>query len=228
MKRYLAELIPPGVPLPARGNEYRLYNEPACDMQPRLEARFGRWRSRRRSRMLEVLAEEMAARQAFFDARTQAVESAIKAREAEYRFHELPQLTFDGNRYRQQERDGEYRVLQDRQYLAELQQAIARIDEEIGIMAARQRRGAKRELGFAVEHKKHRIELLDAELAIAERHAVLRDHLRAFASSGDQADELSEMEELLHETRAQLRASGLDTTRLDEEIARLEKQRLSR
>lgn len=190
---------------------------------------LGRSESEHAVKEFRELTDQMDAAQAYFDARRQAVESCINARAAEYRLRELPHVTLDGERYRQEERGAQHRALQDRRHLAELQQELAHIDAQIRALAAQQRLGARYGLGQATEWNKQGVELLDAEMDVAERRAVLREQAGHASSPGSaRQDDLSDIEELLHETRAQLRASGLDTTRIDEEITRLARRRIPR
>jgi len=221
------ELFPPGTPVPhnddPRQEQDQLRPYEAADL---FRATLTRSQSRRRAKILETLTAEMKAAQTYFDARTQAIESCVNARSAEYRLRELPLTSSDEERNRQEERGAEHRALQDRRRLTELQQEIARVDTEIRAMASQQRLAARRDLGLALEWKKQGIEILDAELGIAERRSVLSEQIHDIERSGSgREDELSDIDELLHETREQLRASGLDTARLDEEIARLAKRK---
>jgi hypothetical protein len=226
-RKYLMELFPPGAPVPRNDDPRReqdhLRPYEAADL---FRGMIARSHSRRRAKILETSTAEMNAAQAYFDARKQAVESCIKARAAEYRLRELPQITSDDERHGQDERGAEQRAMQGRRQLSELRQEIERLDAERGATASRQQLAARRDLGLALEWKKQGIEILDAELGIAERRAVLSDQMHDLGrSNSTREDELSQIDELLHETREQLRASGLDTTRIDEEIARLAKRR---
>jgi len=96
------------------------------------------------------------------------------------------------------------------------------------LVDAQQALKAQREHGsgsYELEWKKRKSEILDVELTMAERRAVLREHMGEFEDSGetggpraDASDD--EVDEALHEARSQLRASGLDTGKIDAVLIR--------
>jgi hypothetical protein len=157
----------------------------------------------------------------YFDASTSAIESFIKARTLEFDAIDLPLNRADRRQDQQAQRQNDQRAMQDQRRLADLRHELERIDAEIRSLAARQRLAAQHDLGFAIEWRKRGVELLDTELGIAERRAVLREQtgLRDDYRNG------SDVEELLYEIRAEMQANGLDTTRLEEELARLRGRR---
>lgn len=229
MPNYLTQIMPPRQSIVDEHLGVELLPLPAPARQSFMDWLLGRSESERAVTEFRELTVQMDAARAYFDARRQAVESCINAGAAEYRLRELPHVTSDGERYRQEERGAQHRALQDRRYLTELQQELAHIDAQIRTLAAHQRLGARYGLGRATEWNTQGIELLDAEMGIAERRAVLREQAGHTSSAESvRQDDLSGIEELLHEARAQLRASGLDTTRLDEEITRLARRRIPR
>jgi hypothetical protein len=110
-----------------------------------------------------------------------------------------------------------------RREMGELRRATERAQAETALAAAEHVASAQHELGGELAWKKRNIETLDLDLALAERRAILRQHLAeqrqisdSRNSSGLGSVNRSAVEEALHEARAQLRANGLDTSALDE------------
>jgi hypothetical protein len=185
---------------------------------------FTRARLRRRERTLTSLTASMRAAKEYFDTRTKAIESCIKAQEADYRLQQLPvKAAEEAERRREEaERRQEARAeeLQEQQHrceLADLRRARERAEAEATLLVAQQACEAQRELGPELALKKRAVEMLDVDMALAERRAVLRKHLAGLEPAvGKIAPGVPSVEEnALYEARAQLHASGLDTSALD-------------
>ena len=90
---------------------------------------------------------------------------------------------------------------------------------------AQQQLKAQRDHGYTTYElawKKKYCDLLDVELSTAERRAILRQHMAELEEPAggliDQTDDA--IDDALYEKRAQLNASGLDTSKIDAELDR--------
>jgi hypothetical protein len=186
-----------------------------------------RWEANRHSRAISAIAERTRAEAGLFDAQTQALESYVKRQRAGARVQELPEIIANDRAIRRSERAEELRQVQHRYELAETRRQADLANADRVLVDARQALQAQREHGYdsyALEWKKRQCEILDVELSMAERKAILREHLGEIERSRE-AGTLgpgvgdAEINEALHEARAQLRASGLDTRKIDEVLA---------
>src|SRR4029077_8033995 len=80
-----------------------------------------------------------------------------------------------------QERSEEVRALQHRGDLARLTRDREHAETEAALVGARQALDAQRDLGTELAWKKRHVDLLDIELALAERRAVLRQQFEELA-----------------------------------------------
>ena len=186
-----------------------------------------RWEANRHSRAISAIAERTRAEAGLFDAQTQALESYVKRQRAGARMQELPEIIANDRAIRWSERAEQLRQAQHQHELAETRRQTELTNADRVLVDARQALQAQREHGYdsyALEWKKRQCEILDVELSMAERKAILREHLGHFEDSpdtrglpADAGDD--EVDEALHEARAQLRASGLDTRKIDEALA---------
>ena len=163
----------------------------------------------------------MVAARDLFDAETRVIESRIKSREASYRLQELPDAFESDARRRSAERAEAMRAVEHQTEMAELRRATERAQAEAALVAAEQAAIVQRERGYELASKKRICEALDLDLALAEREAILQQHLAERRQvtqrlAGATHVNGGALEEALHQARAQLRASGLDTRALDE------------
>jgi hypothetical protein len=222
-RRYELEIIPP-----SRGEVLAPVDDAGpwtLAPSPSLDGFFSsgvtRWRAGRRTRTLKALTETMVAAQNLFDAETRVIESRIKSREAAYRLQELPDAFESDARRRSAERAEAMRAVEHQTEMAELRRATERAQAEAALVAAEQAAAIQRERGYELASKKQSCEVLDVDLALAERQAILRQHLSEQREvtqrlSGATHVNGGALEEALHQARAQLRASGLDTSALDD------------
>jgi hypothetical protein len=187
-----------------------------------------RWEANRHARVISAVAERARAEANLFDAQTQALESYAKRQRVAARVQELPEIIGNDRAIRKIERTEELRQIQHRYETAEKQRKAEVAHADRVLLDARQALKAQREHGYdsyALELKKRNCEILDVELSMAERKAILREHMGQFEDSpesrGSRPDASDdEVDEALHEARSQLRASGLDTSKIDVVIAR--------
>jgi hypothetical protein len=225
------EIIPPGKALSLN----RASDSPAVSTVPPrmnpgglLSSTLIRWEANRHGRAISAVAERTRAESNLFDAQTQALESYTRRQRAGARVQELPEMIASDRAIRRAARAEEVRQAQHQNNLAELRRQAELAHADRVLLDAQQALRAQREHGYdsyALEWKKRNCEILDVELSMAERKAVLREHMAGFENpedSGrlrrDPSDD--EINEALHEARAQLRASGLDTGRIDAMLAR--------
>lgn len=221
MSRRYIEIIPPGTPLPdSRHGAWTAATAVASDTSDGpMVSLFARARARRQARTLRAMAETMEAAKVYFDARRQAIESCIKAQEEEYRLESLP-LRSGLEQARQGEEEWEkLRAVEHQSEIAEWQRGGELAEAQAALLAARQALEAQRDLGGELAWKRRQVDLLDIELAIAERRAVLRQHFeelsRAMGGAGARVGSAGALEDALHDARAQLNAHGLDTSAID-------------
>jgi hypothetical protein len=148
----------------------------------------------------------MQAAKAYFDARREAIQACIKAQEEDYRLRALPDRNLNDGQHQAEERSEELRALQHRGELGRLTRDREHAETEAVRVAARQALDAQRDLGTELVWKKRRVDLLDVELAIAERRAILRQHFdeldRAMRGINPGAGNSAAVENALYEARA--------------------------
>jgi len=222
------EILPPsrgGVPARRDTNSVSV-TPPRVNPGGIIESTLTRWEANRHARTIGAVAARTRAEADLFEAQTQAMASYVKRQQAGYRLQELPEILGNDRARRRVERAEELRQGQHQHEVAEVhrQTEIARI--EAVLVDAQQALKAQRDFGYTtyeLAFKKKNCELLDVELSAAERRAILRQHIaeldqprsseRATGLGSDVSDDL--IDEALYEKRAQLNASGLDTSRID-------------
>jgi hypothetical protein len=225
MARRYMEIIPP------RGEALTEWQgQPAWSAPPRpgqdgpLSSIFVRARANRQARTLRALTETMQAAKAYCDARQLAVQSCRKAQREEYRLRTVPHVA--AQEEEQQLEEGEIKLLEleRRHYLASLSGDRERAEAESTVSAARHALDVQRQKGDELAWKRRQVDLLDIELAIAERRAILRQHFdeldRAMRGMNSGTAVSTALENALYEARAQLNAHGLDTSALDAALER--------
>jgi hypothetical protein len=224
------EILPPvrgGVPAP-RDNTVVAVSPPRVNPGGIIDSALTRWEANRHSRTIGAVATRTRAEADLFDAQTQALTSYGKRLEAGYRIQELPEILSNDRARRRVQRAEELRQVQHQHEVAELhrQTEIARVGAVL--VDAQQALRAQRDFGFItyeLAHKKKACELLDVELNAAERRAILQQHLSELAPQDDdrpgkREPDAGALDDALYEIRAQLNASGLDTSRIDEILER--------
>jgi hypothetical protein len=226
------EILPP-----SRAGALARHNNSVVAAPPRvnpgnlIESTLTRWEANRHTRTIGAVAARTRAEADLFEAQTQAVNSYVKRQQAAYRLQELPEILSTDRARRRSERAEELRQVQCHHEVAEMhrQTEIARV--EAVLVDAQQALKAQHEFGYTtylLAFKRKNCELLDVELNAAERRAILRQHVaeldepksceRPVGLGADASDEV--IDEALYEKRAQLNASGLDTSRIDAVIER--------
>jgi hypothetical protein len=224
------EILPPvRTSLPARRVEGGLPAAP-----PRLNpggivgSTLMRWEAQRHSRAISALADRTRSEAALLDAQTTALESYVKRQRAGARVQELPEIIANDRAIRRTERAEALRQVQHQYESAEVRRQTEIAHADRALVDARQALKAQREHGYdsyALEWAKRKCEILDVELSIEERKALLREHMAAMDASSDaqglRADAGDDdIEEALHDARSQLRASGLNTGMIDAVLVR--------
>lgn len=227
------EIIPP-----ARSVAHRANHVSAPVVPPRmnpgglLSSTLVRREATRHARVFSAVAERVRAEASLFDAQTLALESHARRQRAAARVQELPEMIANDRAVRRVERAVALRQSQHQHEIAEARRQTELAHADQALVDARQALRAQREHGYdgyVLEWRKRASDLLEVELTMEERKAILREH-RANFSGGENGNGLprsardDEVEEALHEARTQLRASGLDTGKIDAVLARRTKK----
>lgn len=221
------EIIPPnrGVVEPRRtGGVASL--DARMDPGDFLETTFTRWRAARHARALSAVAERTKAETAVLRAQSDLMEVGIAWARKEAQVREIPEIIEADRAMRRAARAEELRSLLHQYEISEVrrQTELARVQTVLG--DSRQSLRAQSEYGYSVyeiEWKKRQAELLDVEMSIEERREMLREHYAELRRSRGQEepaprqarDDDENVDNALFEARAQMRASGLDTSRID-------------
>jgi hypothetical protein len=224
------EILPPvRTGLPARRIEGGLpAAPPRVNPGGIVSSTLTRWEAQRHSRAISAVAERTRSEAALLDAQTTALESYVKRQRAGARVQELPEIIANDRAIRRTERAEALRQAQHQYEQAEVRRQTEIAHADRALVDARQALRAQREYGYdayGLEWKKRKCEILDVELSMEERKALLREHTAALeASSGVQGLHAGagddEIDDALHDARSQLRASGLDTGKIDAVLVR--------
>jgi hypothetical protein len=189
---------------------------------------FTRARATRQARTLRALTETMEAAKAYYDARQRAVESCVKAQREEYRLQLVPYTAAQEAEHQWGEGEIDLVEIERRYDLAALTRDRDRAEAQSAVTAAHQSLDAQRRMGGELAWKKLGVDLLDIELAIAERRAILRQHFaeldRAMRGTNAGSLDAETMDSALYQARAQLNAHGLDTSAIDTILERRNKR----
>ncbi len=189
---------------------------------------FTRTRASRQARTLRALTETMEAAKAYYDARQRAVESCVKAQREEYRLKLVPYTAAQEAEHQWGEREIDLVDIERRHDLAALTWDRERAEAQSAVTAAHQSLDAQRRMGGELAWKRLGVDLLDIELAIAERRAILRQHFaeldRAMREANAGSADADTMDNALYQARAQLNAHGLDTSAIDTILERRNKR----
>jgi hypothetical protein len=219
------EIIPPSR-LPAR-----LDTRAAPAAPPRVNpgglvsSTFTRWEANHHSRAISAIAERTRAEANLFDAQTQALESYVKRQRAGARVQELGEIIANDRAIRRAERAEDLRQIHHQIEIADTRRQTESASADRVLLDAQQALQAQRDHGYdsyALEWKRRKCEILDMELSMAERRAILREHMSELNASAGISPHASdnEIDDALHEARSQLRASGLDTAKIDALLAK--------
>jgi hypothetical protein len=184
-----------------------------------------RWEADRHARTFGALAERTRAEADYFDAQIEAVDAYIRRGRAACRLQELPEVLATDRARRRAERAEELRELGHQHLLAATRRETERADTKRVLVDAQQALRAQREFGYTTHElawKKKNCELLGVELDAAERRALLQEARHPKATASVPLSE-AELVEQLYAKREELRADGLDTSRIDAALARADK-----
>ena len=225
-KRQVQIIPPPRLPTEARRtSDLPAIRPPRINPGGIIDSTLTRWEANRHARTLNALSHRTHAETALFDAQTQAIASYIRRQRAFQELQELPEILATDRARRQAERAEELRDVYSRHEIAETRRLTELAYVERELLDAQQALKAQRDHGYGsyeLEWKKRSCEILDVELSAAERRAILRQHLAELDESEPRAEGASAeppsdaaLDDALYETRAQLLANGLDTSRID-------------
>ena len=181
-----------------------------------------RWEANRHARVFDALATRTRAEADYFDAQTGAIDSYIKRARVYHRLAELPETLATDRARRQADRGEELREIQHQRELADHRRMTELAHVQSVLVDAQQALRAQREFGYfnhQLAWKKKNCEMLDVELDAAERRALLREAQSGNAQAEPAQPSEAELIEQLYAKREELRASGLDTSRVDSALA---------
>jgi hypothetical protein len=222
-RRYDLEVLPPnrgGIPARQPQFDDRLSLAVPTIPDGVISSALARWRADRQTRTWAANAGTMRAAKEFCDAQLGAMESYLKCEEAGHRIQHLGERLAGDLAPQRAERAEEFREPQHRHDVAHFRRLTELADTEEKLVEATQALQVQHAVGFELAHTKRRNELLELQMAAAEREAVLQQHLREQEAkrghpraTGSGADEL--IDEALYQMRASLNASGIDTSEVD-------------
>src|SRR6266516_7046134 len=189
-----------------------------------ISSAFMRWTAERHARTLTAVAARTRAEGDLFEAQSEAMESYIKRQRTVARVQELAEIIETDRANRRAERAEERREQHHLNAIAETRRlpALAQVEREL--VDAEQAVKAQRDHGYGVyelEWKKRSWEILNVDLGVAEKRAMLREHYAQFDESkrgnvnGSSLGDDAAIEDALYAARAELLANGLDTSRID-------------
>jgi hypothetical protein len=202
------EILPPSRSgLPARRPEYMPAAPPRVNPGGIVSSTLMRWGANRHSRTISAVAERTRSEAALFDAQTQLAESYVKRHRAAARVQELPEIITNDRAIRRTERWEALRQVQHQHEITEVRRQTELAHADRALVDARQALRAQREHGYdsyALEWRKRACDLLEVELTMEERKAILREHRAAFTDDGLPASASDDdVVEALHEARSQ-------------------------
>lgn len=222
------EIIPPSRPLARMKGAERQAGSALRPTNPGgpISSALMRWEANRHSRVFNALAEATRQKAGLVDAHTELIESQIKHARALYRLDELDEILAADRARRRIERFEEVRDAQHRRDLNERHRMRDVAIAEAALVDAQQALQAQRDHGYIVHElnwKRQRAEVLGVELDAAERRALLREAEQPRDSS-EGTQSVEKLIEQLYTRREELRADGLDTSRIDDALAQVQKQ----
>jgi multidrug efflux pump subunit AcrA (membrane-fusion protein) len=215
------EIIPPRRPLsPTATPAAPVPVSPQINTGGIVTSTLVRWHAQSQERALTAISAASRAQADLYVAHTQALESYAKRQAAAARVEELPEIIATERAVRRAERAEELRQMQHNYDVAQMRRQTELARTEAVLEDARQALRAQRELGYCayeIEWKRRQCEMLDIELSSEERREILREHRTGQAPGNGAASSADDdaITAALCDARTQMRASGLDTTRID-------------
>lgn len=193
-----------------------------------VESTLTRWEAERQTRAIDALTNRTRAEVALVATQTNLLDGHVARQRAAYRVQELPEILENDRAQRRVQRANDLRETQNHYEVSEARRLSELAHAEAALTDARQAVDAQRRYGdttYKAGWKNKTVELLDVELSAAERRAILKQHLDEIdrpekRSRNDQDTDEDAIDDALHDKRAQLNASGLDTGRIDAAIER--------
>lgn len=176
----------------------------------------------RQQRVYQALTARTQAEVQFINAQAGAVEAYTRRERVAATLAELPEVLAKERDYRRAERAEELRELRHRHDLASRRREMERVHAETLLVEAEQALRAQQTFGYAAHElawKQKQTAMLDLDVDAAERRHLLFEHEQARNAVPVALEPKDDVDAALFEARSQLRANGLDTTRLDGLIA---------
>ncbi len=176
----------------------------------------------RHERVFRAVTARVQSEVQLLNAHTAAIDAYGKRERAAAALAELPEIIADERDRRRAERAEELRELRHRHDLAQNRRAAERAQAEALLVEAEQALRAQQEYGYAIHElawKQKRAAMLDLDVDAAERRHLLLEHEQTRHAVPVALEPRDDVDAALFEARSQLRASGLDTTKLDALIA---------
>lgn len=211
-------IIPQQQNLPATTNSPYASNLPSGMFNSMLARR----EAVRQQRVFHALTARAQAQAQFVNAQTTVAEAYTRRERTAALLAELPEVLATEREYRRAERAEELRELRHRHDLAQNRRAAERAQAEALLVEAEQALRAQHEYGYAIHElawKQKRAAMLDLDVDAAERRHLLLEHEQTRNAVPAALEPRDDVDAALFEARSQLRASGIDTTKLDTLIA---------
>jgi hypothetical protein len=214
------EILPPLRPsTPAVRETVAPVRAPTYSSGDALDGMLTRWEADRDTRTLVVLTKKANALSTFIDAGTALLKSDTAYRQAWAELQDGPEKLAHERNVRRVDRAESYRHVQHVYEGNEMRRATDRAYLESALTDAQQHLRAQQEYGYTTHeiiHKKKQHELLDLDMEAEEKKAILRQHRN---ESDENDDGILDM---LYRKRERLNARGLDTSKIDDVIERLQ------
>ena len=221
--------------LPPRRNLPEVRTQPVSIVPTRVQpsdiisSTFMRWEANAQNKAMTAVAGRTRAEADLFEAHTQLAESYGRRQRALGHLEELPEIIENERAKRRVVRAESLRQTQHEFEVAETRRMTELTQVETVLVDAQQALKAQRDFGFTTYElawKKKSCEMLDVELNAAERRAILRQHLGELDAPNERTAPAVEddgdgaLDDALLAARNELRAHGLDTSRIESLVER--------
>ncbi len=212
-------IIPPGEQLPQTTHSTSLapYGSGGA-----VSSTLARWQIGREERVYKALTARTQAVTMFYDAQTSTMEAYIRRERSAARCSEVHELIAFERDYRRAERAEELCELRHRHEISATRREAERYQVETMRVQAQQALDAQQRYGNApheLAYKKQQVEMLDLDVAAAERQHVLDEYYSDDDDDGyDDSGDTDHVLDALYNARAVLLSHGHDTSSVDASI----------
>jgi hypothetical protein len=234
------EILPPRRNLPSADYRPQSAELPAPAVNGYLPSVATRFRAGYTTKALDALAQMHAAQARVYNVQATVVDAYISRRAALARLADLPERLTHELTLRRMTREGE---LQDARHHADMQRrgqererTLAEAEQtnadtvltlaRVALADAEQQLEAQQNHGYYTHElafNRKKLDMLDIELSRKERMALYREATQSKQRPAAESSE-DEIDDALYARRDQLNAAGLDTTKVEEAIARRRKR----